>query len=236
MHLHSTFEDTAAANAWTGYQAADKALLSAALLTLSLLPAPPAAPLAAAVLATALAVGAARIPAARWLSSLAPLWALAAVGALPLLWMDGGSTRAAHLAARAAGSSASILLLAATTPAAELLHALARIGPARAFAELAFLILRWFALLAESARSMATAWYCRGSSRPLASLLFALRASAALFARAALRTRRLDNGLALRAGPGALLFWAPARAAAVPLRLLAASLLLAACALRIAAL
>lgn len=210
--------DTAAwSSPWRHRHPADLVLLCAALLAcVLLLPVWPAAPLVAlAVLA--LGLGPARVPARLLVrAARAPLAFVALAGASVAVTLEPGlppglavtpaSLRdAAEVVLRALAGTSVVLLLAATTPLAELLPRLRRLGVPAAVVEVASLVYRMLFLLLDSARTTREAQagrlgYCdtRTAFRSLGSL------GAAVLVRAFERARRLEVGLAGRGYDGEL--------------------------------
>mgnify|MGYP001810586626 CR=1 FL=1 len=227
----------AQASRWRGHAVAEKSLLALGLLTLALaLPPWPGAALSLAV-AWGVALFAARVPWRDWLRLVAAPAGFLLVAALALLveiGPDGPALardqgRAALDASLRAGAAVSaLLLLAATTPAPDLLRAARRIGLPATIAEMALLIWRFVFLLLDAAQAIRAAQEARlgwhGTRRRLRSLGLLV---ALLLPRALDRARRMEVGLAARGFDGSFRTLAPARPAR-PAVLAAEALLLAA--------
>ncbi|MDQ4119612.1 MAG: CbiQ family ECF transporter T component, partial [Actinomycetota bacterium] len=137
------------------------------------------------------------------------------VGAVPLLvtvggspwlaWNPGGLVPAAELTGRAVAALLCLLLFAATTPLADLLPRLTRIGVPSAVTEIAALIYRLLFLLLESLRVVREAQAMRLGFRTWRTTYRSLAGQgASVFVRAFDRARRLEQGLAARGYDGEL--------------------------------
>lgn len=221
MHIHDTFDSVAHTNAWSHRAAADKALLAFSLLAAAVLLPPGPWSLAPFILAFASAIAGARVPFRVFVRTLAPAFAFAAMGALPLLWTS--SELALGVFLRVTAASAALVLLMLTTPAAELLAGLRAARVPAVLVDLAILTLRMFRVLSDTARSMSTAVRCRSPRGWRARARLAAQAAANLLPRALERAPRVETALALRAGAGPLRLWTPARHPSWPFRLAAAA-------------
>jgi cobalt/nickel transport system permease protein len=227
MHTHETLEHTAATNAWANHGVADRALLALSLLTAGLLL--PVWPWKVAVLGltSVLALLWARVPARIWARGLCAVSGLALLSVVPVLWMDMAAGRALDAAGRAVSAGAAVLLLAATTPAEELLAAAQRWPLVRPFAELALLVIRFLTILRDCVGSVGTAWHCRAGARSWPRFRFSLQAAGSLAVRGFDRARRMETGMQLRGQGEFLRFWTPTRRRSWSLRLTAAGIALA---------
>jgi cobalt/nickel transport system permease protein len=205
------------ASRWRSRPLAEKALLALGLLVLAVaLPPWPGAAvvLAVAVAATTLGCG---VPVTAWLRAAAPALGFLMVGAIPLaVSLDGTVTvrPVLDLLVRGMAAVASLLLLATTTPAADLVRGARRLGLPAELAEMTLATYRFIFLLGDTARDIHAAQAARlgtvGWRRSLASLGLLI---AALLPRALERARRLEMGLTARGFDGALPTLAPVRPA-----------------------
>jgi cobalt/nickel transport system permease protein len=211
------------ASPWRLRHPAEKALLAFGLLGCALvLPAWPGSVVVGAValvtlLGPAGLAGRHLVRAAR-----APLL-FVATGSVPLLvtvsgptsigWDPAGPARATAVAGRAGAGLLCLLLFAATTPLADVLPRLTRLGVPAAVTEVAALTYRLLFLLLDSARAVREAQAARLGYRTWATAYRSLAGqTAAVFVRAFDRARRLEGGLALRGYDGSLRVRVPARA------------------------
>jgi energy-coupling factor transporter transmembrane protein EcfT len=224
MHVHDTVESIVEKNAWLHRSAVDKALLCGGLLLLSLVL--KAWPWGIVVLActTTAACLLADIPIRSWLFALRPLIAFACLGALPLLWI--GSGRAMDVTLRALAAGSSVVLFIVTTPIGEALSVFMRFRVIEPLVEMAFLSLRFAAILRESAQSVAIAVHCRGGHRRRLQVRFAIQGVASVIARAFERARRAEVGMSLRCGAEEVRFWTARRASSTTFRAVSASVCL----------
>jgi cobalt/nickel transport system permease protein len=211
---------------WRHRAPAEKAALGIGLLVLAL--ALPPWPGGALVLASAwgLALGAARLPLGDWLRLNALPMGFVITGAAALafdvdagglrLAADGGQ-RAAEVVLRAAASVSALLLLAATTPAPDLVRGLRRLGLSPEIAEIMLLTWHFLFLLLDQANAIRTAQEARlgwfGPRRQIRSLGLLI---AQLLPRAMDRARRLETGLAARGFHGSLPMISTSRPASAP--------------------
>lgn len=200
---------------WRRRPLAEKAILALGLLVLALVL--PPLPGGLAVLATAMiaALVGARICVTDWLKAMAPPLGFIALGAAgTLVSLDGtlASPEAAFaVLVRGTASVASLLLLAMTTPAADLVQGCRRLGLSAEIAEITLATYRFVFLLDDTARTIHASQQARlgydGFCRSVKSLGLLV---AALLPRALDRARRLEIGLAARGFDGALPTLAPA--------------------------
>ena len=220
--------DTAAyTSPWRHRHPGEKALLALGLLGCAvLLPPWPGAPIVA-VVATATALGPARLP-VRVLgrAARAPLLFIV-TGVLPMLvavggrhlvgWDPAGPATAARLGGRAGAALLFLLLFAATTPLADVLPRLHRLGVPPAVTEIAALIYRLLFTLLAAAHAVREAQAARLGHRTWATTYRSLAGQgAAIFVRAFDRARRLEEGLALRGYTGSLRVDVPVRRVSPP--------------------
>lgn len=216
----NALEAAAARSRWDRRNVGEKILLFGGLLLLAVAGPPwPVAP--AVLLCAAVAARLARVPARLYLVLLAAPAAFVLLGVGPLLVSVGadglafsstGPRRAAEVVARSIAGMGCTVAFALTTPLAELLNWLGRHGVPAAASQVAELTYRMIGVLAGSARSMHEAQAQRLGHRTRRGLLTGVAAqSANLFVLAIGRARRLQEGLALRAEPGATAVVAAAR-------------------------
>jgi cobalt/nickel transport system permease protein len=203
------------ASPWRHRHPADKAVLAFGLLGAAVaLPPWPGAPLVlAAVLA--LLLGPARVaPRRLWRSARAPL-GFAVTGAATLLVSVGGPgvvafnpagpRAAAELLARTVAATLALLLFAFTTPLADALPRLTRLGVPSAVVDVAALVYRMLFTLLDTARQIREAQAGRlGYATRRAAIRSVSGTAAALFVRSFARAQRLQSGLAGRGYTGAL--------------------------------
>ncbi|MCO5126040.1 MAG: cobalt ECF transporter T component CbiQ [Rhodobacteraceae bacterium] len=208
----SSIDCAAALNRWRGRPLAEKTLITAGFLILALaLPPWPGAALVGAVM-LAVTFGGARVPPRHWLSvAVLPLGFLA-TGALTLLVQlgpdgfalaPGGAAAAAGLALRSFAAVICLLFLSFTTPAADLLSGLRRLGVPSEIVEIALLTYRFVFLLGDEAVAMTHAQRARlGHSTRRRWLRSTAMVIANLLPRAMDRARRMETGLAARGWQG----------------------------------
>jgi cobalt/nickel transport system permease protein len=137
------------------------------------------------------------------------------VGALPLLFSVGGPTlvrldpggagAALALAGRATAGLLCLLLFAATTPLADTLPRLTRLGVPAAVVDVAGLVYRLLFLLLDRIAAVRAAQAGRLGFRDWRTTFRSVAGQAgAVFVSAFDRARRMEQGLALRGEPGAL--------------------------------
>ncbi|WP_214371268.1 cobalt ECF transporter T component CbiQ [Pseudonocardia sp. H11422] len=202
-------------NRWRLRHPAEKAFLSLGLLTCAVALPPWPGALVVGVVAAVLLLGPAGVaPWQAWRAMKVPL-GFVTVGSLPLLVAIGGSPwiryeptglpTALQLAARATAALLCLLLFAATTPLADTLPRLNRLGVPPAITEVAALIYRMLFLLLESVRTVREAQASRLGFRTWATSYRSLAGQGgAIFVRAFERARRMEEGLALRGYTGSL--------------------------------
>ncbi len=211
-------------NRWRSHHPGERLLLAGGGLLLALmLPPLGAGPLLVVVMAAATVAGAGvpmrafmgvmAVPAGFLLAG-APFLALSLDlhDGVHLGWSAAGAVLALKVSLRALGATACLAFLALTTPAAELVPWLRRLGVPAVLVEIALLIYRLIFILMERAaagqQAQAARLGYRDARRSLRSLAFL---TATLFQRALERARRLEVGLAARGYAGELRVLAPAR-------------------------
>jgi cobalt/nickel transport system permease protein len=201
-------DDAAWASAWRTRAPLDKLLLCAGLVVCALLlPAWPGSVLVAAT-AVVLALGPARVPArtfgraVRWPLAFVLVGALTAVVTVDgggLGWAPDAAARAGSLVGHSVAGSAAVLLLATTTPVADLLPALQRLRVPAAVIEVASVTYRMLFVLLESLRTIREAQTVRmGYSSVRRSYRSSGVLAAAVLTRSWDRARRMQEGLAGR--------------------------------------
>ncbi|MGY1746142.1 cobalt ECF transporter T component CbiQ [Blastococcus sp. SYSU D00695] len=200
-------DDAAWSSAWRRRSPGDKLLLSAGLVVCALvLPAWPGSVLVGAT-AVVLALGPARVPAAtfaravRWPLAFVVIGALTSVVSLDggLGWAPDAAARAGSLVGHALAGGAAVLLLATTTPMADLLPALRRLRVPAAVVEVASVTYRLLFVLLESLGTIREAQTARmGYSSWRRSWRSSGALAAAVLTRSWDRARRLQDGLAGR--------------------------------------
>jgi cobalt/nickel transport system permease protein len=201
-------DDAAWASAWRRRSPGDKILLCVGLVLCALvLPAWPGSAMVAAV-AVALALGPARVPArtfgraARWPLAFVAVGALTAVVSVDgggLGWAPDAAPRAGALVGHALAGGAAVLLLATTTPMADLLPALRRLRVPAAVVEVASVVYRLLFVLLESMHTIREAQTARmGHATWRRSWRSTGLLAAAVLTRSWDRARRLQEGLAGR--------------------------------------
>lgn len=224
-------------NRWRPRHPGEKAFLSLGLLVAAVaLPPWPGAALTG-VVALVLLLGPAGVrPGQLWRAARVPL-GFVVTGSIPLLLAVGGSPwvrwdptglpRAAELAGRAVAALLCLLLFATTTPLADALPRLTRIGVPPAVTEVAALMYRMLFLLLDSARAVREAQAGRLGFRTWATTYRSVAGQGgAIFVRAFDRARRMEEGLALRGYTGSLTVQVEQRAVSRPF-IVATALLLA---------
>lgn len=205
---------------WRNRSLAEKTLLSLGLLALALaLPPWPGGALVLAVAVTA-AVAAGTPAGALLRLGLGPL-AFILTGAATMLvqWGDGGlalspagTHQAFHLVLRALAAVAAMLLLTVTTPAADLVQGLRRLGLSAEVAEVALTTYRLLFVLQDTAAAIHASQEARlGNTGWRRRIRSTGLLAAALLPRALDRARRLELGLAARGFDGSLRTLAPHR-------------------------
>ena len=219
----SHLDTSANYNRWRKKSLSEKSLLACGMLAIAVaVPSWQGALLVALLMTCATLLGARVVPAVWWKTLTAPLGFLL-IGILPLtLQFKGlhvslapnGIELAGRLAARALAGVTCLLFLALTTPAADLVGGLTRIGVPAEIAEMALLMYRFLFLLTDTAESMNAAQAARLGHityrRHLKSLSLLI---ANLMPRALFRARALEVGLAARGWRGELRVLSPVRKA-----------------------
>ncbi|BAE49081.1 cobalt ECF transporter T component CbiQ [Paramagnetospirillum magneticum] len=221
-----TIDRLSQAGRWRQRAPSEKAVLALGLLALALVL--PPWPGGALVLGAAwgLALGGARLPPGDWLRlNLVPLgFVLTGAATLAVDWDAQGlhlaadqGRRAAEVVLRASAAVSALLLLAATTPAPDLVRGLRRLGLPPEIAEIMLLTWHFLFLLQDQATAIRTAQEARlgwfGPRRQVRSLGLLI---AQLLPRAMERARRLEVGLAARGFDGSLPMISTANPASVP--------------------
>jgi cobalt/nickel transport system permease protein len=200
---------------WRHRHPGEKAALAFGLLGCAVaLPPWPGAALVGAV-ALALLIGPAGLGVRRLLRAVRGPLAFVVVGAVPLLFSVGGPTlvrldpggapAALALAGRATAALLCLLLFAATTPLADTLPRLTRLGVPAAVVEVAGLVYRLLFLLLDRIAAVRAAQAGRLGFRDWRTTLRSVAGQAgAVFVSAFDRARRMEEGLALRGDPGSL--------------------------------
>jgi cobalt/nickel transport system permease protein len=207
---------------WRHRHPGEKAALAFGLLGCAVaLPPWPGALLVGAVALTLL-LGPAGLGARRLLRAVRGPLAFVVVGAVPLLFSVGGPTLlrldpggagpALALAGRATAALLCLLLFAATTPLADTLPRLSRLGVPAAVVEIAGLVYRLLFLLLDRMIAVRAAQAGRLGFRDSRTTLRSVAGQAgAVFLSAFDRARRMEQGLALRGDPGSLRVQLPAQ-------------------------
>lgn len=208
-------DEIAYRNRWRPRHPAEKAVLSLGLLGCAVtLPPWPGAALAGGCALVALLGPAGLTPAQLWRAMRVPL-AFVLTGVLPMLvavggpqalaWDPAGPATATSVVGRAVGALLCLLLFAATTPMADVLPRLGRLGVPAAVTEVAALTYRLLFLLLDTARGVREAQAARlGFATWGGSLRSVACQGGAVFVQAFDRARRLEEGLALRGYTGSL--------------------------------
>jgi cobalt/nickel transport system permease protein len=208
-------DEIAYRNRWRPRHPGEKAVLSLGLLACAVaLPPWPGAALAGGCALVALLGPAGLAPAQLWRAMRVPL-AFVLTGTLPMLvsvggphgiaWDPAGPATAANVVGRAVGALLCLLLFAATTPMADVLPRLERLGVPAAVTEIAALTYRLLFLLLDTARGVREAQAARlGFSGWRTSIRSVAGQGGAIFVQAFDRARRLEEGLALRGYSGSL--------------------------------
>jgi cobalt/nickel transport system permease protein len=200
-------DDAAWASAWRRRSPGDKLLLCVGLVVCALaLPAWPGSVLVGGV-AVVLALGPARVPArtfgraVRWPMAFIAIGAVTAVVSVDdgLGWAPDAASRAGSLVGHALAGSAAVLLLATTTPMADLLPALRRLRVPAAVVEVAGVVYRLLFVLLQSLSTIREAQTARmGYSSVRRSYRSSGVLAAAVLTRSWDRARRMQEGLAGR--------------------------------------
>jgi cobalt/nickel transport system permease protein len=222
-----TLDTLACTGPWRHRHPAEKAVLAFGLLGCAVaLPPRPGAVIVGAVALVLLVAGAGVRPGQLVRVAAAPMM-FVLVGAVPLLFSVGGPGlvrldpagvgAAFGLAGRATAALLCLLLFAATTPLADVLPRLERIGVPAAVVEVAALVYRMLFLLLERARAVREAQAGRLGFRTVRTSYRAVAGQAgAVFVGAFDRARRMEQGLALRGDAGSLRVLLPQRPVSWP--------------------
>lgn len=224
MHSLDTIAYT---NPWRRRHPAEKAALALGLLACGVaLPPWPGAPIVGCAALAVLLGPVALRPAQVATAVRAPL-AFVAVGSFPLLvavggdpllrWDPAGLGPAAALAGRATAALLCLVLLAATTPLADTLPRLERLGVPPAVTEIAALMYRLLFLLLDTVTTVRDAQARRLGFRTWGCTYRSVAGQAgAIFVGSFDRARRLEDGLALRGYTGSLRVLVEARPVSRP--------------------
>jgi cobalt/nickel transport system permease protein len=207
---------------WRHRPPGEKALLAFGLLGCAVTLPPWPGALVVGLVALALLLGPAGLGPRRLLRAVRGPLVFVVVGAVPLLFSvggpglvrfdPGGAGAALALAGRAAAALLCLLLFAATTPLADTLPRLVRLGVPAAVVEVAALVHRLLFLLLDRIAAVRTAQAGRLGFRDWRTGLRSVAGqAAAVFVSAFDRARRMEQGLALRAEPGSLRVQLPAQ-------------------------
>ncbi|MCW2722243.1 cobalt ECF transporter T component CbiQ [Pseudonocardia sp.] len=214
-------------NPWRRRHPAEKALLALGLLACAVaLPPWPGSVLVGAVALGVLLGPVALAPAQVWRAVRAPL-VFIVVGSLPLLvavggatvlrWEPAGLVPATMLAGRALAALLCLVLFAATTPLADTLPRLERLGVPAAVTEIAALMYRLLFLLLDTVTTVREAQAGRLGFRTWRTTYRSVAGQAgAVFIGSFDRARRLEQGLALRGYTGSLKVQVEARPVSWP--------------------
>lgn len=192
-------------------------MLSLGLVLVALvMPAWPASHLVVLV-ACAAALGPARVPVGTWCRTLAAPWTFVLVAVLPVAvsvdpavrwWLTTSPeswARAADVLGHSLAGTSAVLLLAATTPASDLLPRLVRLGVPQAVVDVANVLYRMLFGLLDSVRTVRAAQLARlAGAGPVALVRSSAGLTSAVLLRSWERGRRLEEGLAGRSVGGDL--------------------------------
>lgn len=231
-----TLDALAHTNPWRYRHPAEKAVLALGLLGCAVtLPPWPGAALVAAV-AVVVLLGPVGLRAGQLLRAMRAPLLFVAVGAAPLLIAVGGDplvrfdpagvAPAAALTGRATAALLCLVLFAATTPLADALPRLERLGVPPVITEIAALVYRLLFLLVDTVTRVREAQAGRLGFRNWRTTYRSLAGQGgAVFVGAFTRARRLEEGLALRGYTGSLQVQVPARRVSRPFLLATLGLL-----------
>jgi cobalt/nickel transport system permease protein len=208
-------DSVACTGPWRHRHPGEKAVLAFGLLCCAVALPPWPGALVVGATALALLLGPAGLGARRLLRAARGPLTFVVVGALPLLFSVGGPTlvhldpggvgAALALAGRAAAALLCLLLFAATTPLADTLPRLARLGVPAAVVDVAGLVYRLLFLLLDRIAAVRAAQAGRLGFRDWRTTFRSVAGQAgAVFVSAFDRARRMEQGLALRGEPGSL--------------------------------
>jgi cobalt/nickel transport system permease protein len=200
---------------WRHRHPGEKAALAFGLLCCAVALPPWPGALVAGGTALALLLGPAGLGARRLLRAARGPLVFVVVGALPLLFSVGGPTlvrldpggvgAALALTGRATAGLLCLLLFAATTPLADTLPRLVRLGVPAAVVDVAGLVYRLLFLLLDRIAAVRAAQAGRLGFRSVRTTFRSVAGQAgAVFVSAFDRARRMEQGLALRGEPGSL--------------------------------
>jgi cobalt/nickel transport system permease protein len=215
-------DEVACTGPWRHRHPGEKAALAFGLLGCAVALPPWPGALVVGVVALTLLLGPAALGARRLLRAVRGPLAFVVVGAVPLLFSvggpmlvrfdPGGPGAALALAGRATAALLCLLLFAATTPLADTLPRLTRLGVPAAVVEVAGLVYRMLFLLLDRITAVRAAQAGRLGFRDWRTTLRSVAGQAgAVFVSAFDRARRMEEGLALRGDPGSLRVQLPAQ-------------------------
>lgn len=210
-----TLDALACAGPWRHRHPGEKAVLAFGLLCCAVAVPPWPGALVVGLAAMALLLGPAGLGPRRLVRAVRGPLVFVVVGALPLLFSVGGPTlvrfdpggagAALALVGRATAALLCLLLFAATTPLADALPRLVRIGVPPAVVDVAGLVYRLLFLLLDRIAAVRAAQAGRLGFRDLRTTFRSVAGQAgAVFVSAFDRARRMEHGLALRGEPGSL--------------------------------
>ncbi|QDZ43421.1 cobalt ECF transporter T component CbiQ [Corynebacterium sp. sy039] len=233
MDIVNPLEKAAVRNPWAKRSVGEKAFLFFGFVVLSIGLAPlPTLPLCA--LCLGLLVLRTQVPLSLFCATMSALSFFIALGVLPLIFrlslhgielIDAGLQRAALLLCRSVIASAAVVLFSLTTPLAEVIAWLGRIGLPQTLCYVIMLMYRMISIMLTTAQSMWQAQALRlGHSNKRRMVQSAAAQAASLFVISFTKARNLGAGLELRADPTAMQVMLPRRQANV-IRIIAISVL-----------
>jgi cobalt/nickel transport system permease protein len=217
----SIIDTSANLNRWRHKSLAEKSLLAFGMLLIAVAVPSWVSALTVAALMTAVTLLGARVMPAVWYKAVTAPFGFLAVGLATIVFQvhdwhislaPSGLELAGRLGARALAGVTCLLFLALTTPAADLVAGMRRIGVPAEITEMALLMYRFLFLLTATAQAMNTAQSARlghiNRRRHMHSLGLLI---ANLMPRALARARALEVGLAARGWHGELRVLSPVR-------------------------
>jgi cobalt/nickel transport system permease protein len=224
MHSLDAFAHT---NPWRRRHPGEKAVLALGLLGCAVALPPWPGALVVGACALAVLLGPLALAPGQLLRALRAPLAFVTVGSVPLLvavggdplvrWAPEGLAAAVALAGRATAALLCLILFAASTPLADALPRLERLGVPAAVTEVAALVYRLLFLLLGTAATVRQAQAGRLGFRSWRTTYRCVAAqAAAIFVGSFDRARRLEQGLALRGYTGSLRVQVEERPVSVP--------------------
>jgi cobalt/nickel transport system permease protein len=217
----SIIDTSANLNRWRRKSLAEKSLLAFGMLLIAVAVPSWVSALTVAVVMTAVTLLAARVSPSVWSKVVTAPFGFLAVGLATIVFQvhdwhvslaPHGLELAGRLGARALAGVTCLLFLALTTPAADLVAGMRRVGVPAEITEMALLMYRFLFLLTGTAEAMNTAQSARlghtSRRRHMHSLGLLI---ATLMPRALARARALEVGLAARGWRGELRVLSPVR-------------------------